>query len=137
MAETSIFTKIRLGKIPGEIIYQDDLVFVIMTVAPHNPGHCLVIPIEEIRNFEELPEKLYVRVMLIAQKLARIERKLYDCPKVALAAAGLEVDHTHIHLFPLYSEKDMDPDSAKHPSFEKIQAEARKLRAAIQESPLT
>lgn len=136
MAETSVFTKIRNGEIPGEIIYQDEQVFVMMTIAPHNPGHCLVVPVEEIGNFEEVPESLYLHLMRVAQQLARIQRRLYDCPKVAMAAVGLSVDHTHIHVFPLYAEKDMDPDSAQQPPVEEIAREASKLRAAIEGHPI-
>ena len=136
MSETSVFTKIRQGEVPGEIIYQDERVFVIMTIAPHNPGHCLVIPVDEIGNFEEVPENLYLHLMRVAQQLARLQRKIYMSPKVAMAAVGMSVDHTHIHVFPLYAEKDMDPDGAKHPPSEEITVEAEKLRAALLEHPI-
>jgi len=133
----SIFTKIREGEVPGgEIIYQDELVFVLMTIAPHNPGHCLVIPVEEITNFEDVPEETYLHMMRIARALARLERKLYGSPKVAMIAAGMEVEHTHIHIFPLYSEADIAFTSAKHPDFSEVRVEAQKLRRAIKESPL-
>lgn len=137
MSEKSIFTKIRLGEVPGEIIYQDETVFVIMTIAPHNPGHCLVIPVEEIADFEELPDLLFQRIMKVAKHLARIEKKLYGSPKVALAVAGMEVDHTHIHIFPLYQETDMNPAAAQHPPAAEISTEADKLRSALQESPIS
>jgi histidine triad (HIT) family protein len=133
----SIFTKIREGEVPGgEIIYQDELVFVLMTIAPHNPGHCLVIPVEEIANFEDVPEETYLHMMRITRALARLERRLYSSPKVAMIAAGMEVEHAHIHIFPLYSEADIAFTSAKHPDFSEVQVEARKLRQAISESPL-
>ncbi len=136
MSETSVFTKIRQGEVPGEIIYQDERVFVIMTIAPHNPGHCLVIPVDEIGNFEEVPEGLYLHIMKVAQQLARIQRKVYRSPKVAMIAAGMEVEHAHIHLFPLYSESDIAFTNAKHPDFSEVQAEGHKLKAAIEESPI-
>jgi len=137
MSETSVFTKIRKGEIPGEIIYRDERVFVVMTIAPHNPGHCLVIPVDEIGNFEEVPSDLYLHLMKVAQQIARIQRKVYRSPKVAMIAAGMEVEHTHIHLFPLYSEADIAFTSAKHPDFSELQAEGDKLRTAIEEHPIT
>ncbi len=136
MSETSVFTKIRQGEVPGEVIYQDERVFVIMTIAPHNPGHCLVIPVDEVGNFEEVPEDLYLHLMKVVQQLAKIQRKVYGSPKVAMIAAGMEVEHTHIHLFPLNSELDIAFTSAKHPDYSEVQTEARKLRAAIEESPI-
>lgn len=135
MTETSVFTKIRNGEIPGEIIYEDDWVFVIMTIAPHNPGHCLVIPIKETANFEDVPKARYDHMMRVVRWLAQLERQLYKSPKVAMIAAGMEVEHTHIHVFPLYSETDIAFTSAKHPEFSMIQEEAQKLRVAISERP--
>lgn len=132
----SIFTQVREGVVPGEVIYQDDQVFAMMTIAPHNPGHCLVIPVEEIADFEELPVELFQRVMSVAKQLARIEKTLYGCPKIALAVAGMEVDHTHIHIYPLYNESDMNPAAAKHPPMAEISAEADKIRAALKGTPI-
>ncbi|MFO0955813.1 MAG: HIT family protein [Candidatus Saccharibacteria bacterium] len=132
----SIFTQIREGDMPGEIIYRGEQVFAMMTIAPHNPGHCLVIPVEEIADFEELPDALFQHVMSVAKQLAQIEKRLYGCPKVALAVAGMEVDHTHIHIYPLYAESDMNPAAAKHPPMEEVAAEADKIRAALRENPI-
>lgn len=136
MTEASVFTQIRLGKVPGEIIYQDDLVFAIMTIAPHNPGHCMIIPVEQTADFEALPVEIYHHLMDVAQQMARILKKIYSPPKVALAIVGMEVAHVHVHLFPLYAEAEMNPAAAKHPPFDEIAAEAKKIRQALSETPI-
>jgi Diadenosine tetraphosphate (Ap4A) hydrolase and other HIT family hydrolases len=46
----SLFTKIRKGEIPGNIVYQDDLCFAIEDIAPQAPIHILIIPIKEIEK---------------------------------------------------------------------------------------
>lgn len=136
MTDASIFTKIRLGEVPGEILFQDEDVFVMMTIAPHNPGHCLVVPVVQIDDFEELPDRVYIRAMEIARQMAKVLKGLYGCPKVALAIVGMEVPHAHVHVFPLYDEAEIGLEAAKHPPFEEVQAEARKIRAALRKAPL-
>lgn len=136
MTNTSVFTKIRRGEIPGEVIYEDDMVFAIMTIAPHNPGHCMIVPIEQVADFEALPHNTYQRLMDVAQQMARRLKKIYSPPKVALAIVGMEVAHVHVHLFPLYAEAEMNPAAAKHPAFEEITAEAEKIRQALSETPI-
>ena len=46
--EDSLFTKIRKGEIPGNIVYQDDLCFAIEDINPQAPVHILIIPINSI-----------------------------------------------------------------------------------------
>ncbi len=136
MAEASIFTQILKGEVPGEIIYQDEICFIMMTIAPHNPGHCMVIPVEQVADFEDLPSALYQHTMAVAQSMAKVLKRVYHSPKVALAIVGLEVAHVHVHLFPLYHEAEMNPAQAQHPPMSIIRTEAQKLRLAIQETPL-
>ncbi len=133
----SIFTQIRLGDLPGTILHEEPDVFVTMTIAPHNPGHCLIIPTEEVGSFEEVSPEVFARMMAIAQQFARLYKGIYASPKVALVAAGLEVEHTHIHLFPMYDEADLAPSHVQHPGVEAIQAEADKIREALKEQPIT
>jgi diadenosine tetraphosphate (Ap4A) HIT family hydrolase len=96
----------------------------------------MVVPVEQIADFETLPPKTYRHLMDVAQQMARRLKKIYSPPKVALAIVGMEVAHVHVHLFPLYAEAEMNPAAAKHPSFEEISAEADKLRQALSETPI-
>ena len=63
----SVFSKIRKAEIPGELLYEDDKCFVILTIGPHNPGHMLVVPIDEIADWEQLPTEIFTRMMKVAQ----------------------------------------------------------------------
>ena len=42
--DSCIFCKIIAGEIPSVKIYEDDLVYAFMDIAPINKGHVLVIP---------------------------------------------------------------------------------------------
>jgi diadenosine tetraphosphate (Ap4A) HIT family hydrolase len=136
MSEKSVFTKVRQGELPGEVLLEEDNLFVMMTIAPHSPGHCLIIPTDQVSNFEDVPAEVFARMMLVAQQLGRVLKRLYASPKVAMIAAGMEVEHTHIHLFPLHQESDISFSAAKHPPMTEITAEADKIRAALKDDPI-
>jgi diadenosine tetraphosphate (Ap4A) HIT family hydrolase len=127
----SVFTKMLQGEVPCEVIYQDDICFVIPTIAPHNPGHCLVITKQQIENWEDLDTKTYVHTMKVAQQVAKAIKTVYDCPKVGIATVGFEVPHVHIHLIPLYTASDADHSKAKPTTLEEVKPEAKKIREAI------
>lgn len=55
MSEPSIFTRLRTGEIPSEIIAETENAFAIRDIAPKAPVHLLVIPkTEDYRNVVEL-----------------------------------------------------------------------------------
>jgi len=128
----SVFTKMLKGEIPREIIYQDDICFIIPTIAPHTEGHCMVIPIKQVEDWEDLDVPTYQHCMLIVQKLGRTLKKLYDCPKVGVEIVGFEVPHTHIHVIPFYKIEDMNNTSAKTVEFTQLKAVANAIRNALQ-----
>jgi histidine triad (HIT) family protein len=55
MSETSVFTRIRTGEIPADIIAETENAFAIRDIAPKAPVHLLVIPkTERYHNVVEL-----------------------------------------------------------------------------------
>jgi len=127
----SVFSKIRKGEIPGELLYEDDKCFVILTIGPHNPGHMLVVPIVEIADWQDLPDDVFGRMMKVAQYFGKATKAIYDCPKVGLASVGFEVPHVHIHIFSLFEIADIDHTKAKHVQPEELKPEAEKFRKYI------
>lgn len=127
----SVFTKMLKGEIPREIIYQDNTCFVIPTIAPHNPGHCLVITNDQIENWEELDNKTFIHTMRVAKEVAKAIKAVYRCPKVGISTVGFEVPHVHIHLIPLFKLKDADHSRAKPTDLSEVQPEAKKIKEAI------
>lgn len=132
MAE-SVFTKMYKGEIPREIIYQDDICFVIPTIAPNTEGHILVIPIDQVADWQDLDRDTYLHCMDVTQKMGKILKKMYDCPKVGVEIVGFEVPHVHIHVIPFYTIDDMDHTSAKQVDLDALKPVADKIRAAIEQ----
>lgn len=127
----SIFTKMLKGEIPREIIYEDDVCFVIPIIAPHTEGHIMVIPNKQVADWQDLDSKTYQHCMDIVQKMGRVLKKLYRCPKVGVEIVGFEVPHVHIHVIPFYKMADMNSTSAKTVEFSQLKPVADKIKAAI------
>ncbi|WCM54812.1 HIT domain-containing protein [Microbacterium sp. EF45047] len=103
MTEPSIFTRIRNGEIPGEILTETDRVFALRDIAPQAPVHLLVIPkTEEYRDVTELAAGdpgLLAEMVEVAKRLAD-EHADGDFRLVfnTGAGAGQTVFHVHAHV---------------------------------------
>ena len=103
MSEPTIFTRIRTGEIPGEILAETDRVFVLRDIAPQAPVHLLVIPkTEQYRDVVELAAgdpSLLAEIVEVAGKVAR-EHADGDFRLVLNTGphAGQTVFHVHAHV---------------------------------------
>lgn len=100
----SIFAKIIRGELPGDIVYQDELVTAFRDINPAAPTHILIVPNKFIRTVNDLTEddeKTAGRMMLVARKLAEQEGIAEDGYRLIINCnrhGGQEVYHLHMHL---------------------------------------
>lgn len=127
----SVFSKILAGELPGHFVWKDDQAFALMTIMPLRPGHVLVMPREEIDRWDDLPPPLVAHLMSVSQHIAGAIRQAFPCPRVALAICGLEVPHTHIHLFPIETIEDFDFGNGSAANAEELAAAAQRIRACL------
>ena len=106
----TVFTKVINGELPGRFVYRDDRCVAFLTIAPMQPGHTLVVPIEEYDHWLNLPPDLNQHLFAVSQKIGHAIQQVYHPEKVGLTIAGLEVPHVHIHLVPIWQIRDMDFD---------------------------
>lgn len=103
MTEPSIFTRIRKGDVPGEVLASTDTLFAIRDIAPQAPVHILVIPKSEAyRDVTELAAGdpgLLAELVAFAQRLADEHADgHYRLVFNTGANAGQTVPHVHGHL---------------------------------------
>ena len=98
----SIFTKIINGKIPCYKVIENDNFLAILDTRPISKGHTLCIPKIEVDYIFDLDDDLLQRLILFSKKVAKGIRKVVQCPKIGVAVEGFEVQHAHVHLFPIY-----------------------------------
>ena len=106
----TIFTKIIKGEIPSYKVAEDDKYYAFLDINPLQKGHTLVIPKlaepEEDYIFD-LDDETLAGLMVFAKQVARGLKEATGCKRVGVAVLGMEVNHVHVHLVPMNSEKDM------------------------------
>ena len=127
----SIFSRIIDGELPGHFIWRDEKAVAIMTIAPICAGHVLVIPIQEIDHWDDMPEELANHCLSVARKICKAQKTVYDCQRVSLQIVGLEVPHTHLHLVPINSMADANFANAAQADADTLAGEAKRLREVL------
>jgi len=97
----TLFTKIRLGEIPAEIVYQDEHVFAFRDINPQAPTHILIVPIEETTGLAGLPDSGdHLHILNAAKRIAEKEGLSGGYRLVINQGedAGQTVPHLHAHL---------------------------------------
>src|SRR5437773_8541406 len=99
----SIFTRIIKGEIPSHKVYEDDKTFAFLDIHPKTDGHVLVVPKNQVDEFQDLPNEDYIALMQTVKKVASRLKKNYPDKRIGMNIFGLDVPHVHIHVFPFGS----------------------------------
>ena len=133
-----VFCKIVAGQIPSAKVYEDELTLAFMDIGEVSPGHVLVTVKPHVENIYSLDDALAAAVFRTAARVARAVRSAYSPEGVTLyqangVAAGQTVFHFHLHLVPRYARDGIRLTwPAKNPSREQLEANAARLRAALE-----
>lgn len=128
----SIFTKIINGDIPGRIIWSDDVCVAMVDIRPLHPGHCLVIPKQEVDQWTDLDSATAEHLMAVAHRVGAAQKSVVDCARIGLMIAGFEVPHAHVHVVPISTMAHLDfrnADNNANPA--ELDAMADRLRSAL------
>jgi len=104
MAEETIFSKIIRGEIPGDIVYQDELVTAFRDISPRAPVHILIVtnkPIPTVNDVTEADEVALGRLFTAAARIAAQEGIAESGYRLLVNTnhdGGQEVYHVHMHL---------------------------------------
>jgi histidine triad (HIT) family protein len=103
-----IFCNILNGKSPVSLVYEDKNIAIFPTVEPTNPGHILIIPKTHASYLSDLDEETAGHIMRMARRVAlAIRRSNLRCEGINIfvadgEAAGQDVFHFHLHVYPRY-----------------------------------
>jgi len=136
-----IFCDIVAGRADASFVYRDELCSAFMDIQPVNPGHVLVVPNGHASDLAETAPATWSRIAEVARKIGAVLRTSnVRCEGVNLfladgEAAGQEVFHAHLHVFPRFSGDGFGlrfPDSYRDlPARAELQAVARSLESRL------
>jgi histidine triad (HIT) family protein len=136
-----VFCRIIAGEVPASKVYEDEQSFAFLDIQPITPGHILVIPKIHTKSLLELPKAEAAHLMVVGQKMDQALRESgLNCEGVNLfladgRAAGQEVDHVHLHVFPRFEGDGFGfrfgSGYRKQPGREELDRNAEKIRHAL------
>ena len=106
----TLFTRIINGEIPSYKVAEDEKYYAFLDINPLQQGHTLVIsklPEPEADYIFDLDDATLAGLMVFAKKVAQGLKEATGCKRVGVAVLGMEVNHVHVHLVPMNSERDM------------------------------
>ncbi|MGE2834335.1 HIT family protein [Mycobacterium sp. SMC-4] len=128
----TVFTKIINRELPGRFVYEDDDIVAFLTIQPMTQGHTLVVPREEIDNWQDIEPAKFARVMEVSQLIGKAVCKAFDTERSGVIIAGLEVPHLHVHVFPARNLSDFGfANVDQNPSPESLDEAQARIKAAL------
>lgn len=103
-----VFCQILARELEASIVHEDELCSVFMDIQPVNRGHVLVVPNRHAGEATGLTEAESARMFIVAGRVNRAIREAgVKCEGVNYfvadgEAAGQEVFHVHLHIFPRF-----------------------------------
>lgn len=99
--EDSVFTKIIKRELPGEFIYEDEMVVGILNLFPNIEGEMIVLPKQQVAYFADLDDKTYTHLMSVVKDMARVLDETFNTLRTCVVIEGFDVPHVHVRLYPV------------------------------------
>lgn len=90
------------------MIFEDEVVKVIMDVSPRSNGHLLVLPKEHYHDLYDISDEVLSYIMVVARKMGELLTEKLGCDGITLEqnnGISQEVKHFHLHIIPKYTEE--------------------------------
>ena len=102
-----LFCKIIKKELPSKILYEDDLVIVIMDLYPEVDGHTLVIPKKHYEDLQVLPDEVLLHINSVAKDMTNkllTKLDLKSLTWIINYGQRQAIKHYHLHLLPNYGK---------------------------------
>ena|SRR6266850_2978452 len=107
--EDCVICRLLSGELEVSFLHQDDVCAAFMDIQPVNPGHLLVVPRRHAPYLKDLQKEEGAQIFRVAHRLAvALSKSGVRCEGVNFfladgEAAGQEVFHVHLHVFPRFA----------------------------------
>lgn len=97
------------------VIYEDSLVYAIISTSPINQYHAMVIPRVHYQHFTDLPDEIAARIFLVAKRLSGAIRVVCNPDAIThlsdddLTGSGFNlVSHYKLHIIPRHRDDGVE-----------------------------
>lgn len=85
------------------------------------------MPKSHFEDVYDMPDQQFSELFLSAKKIAKALKAAISAKRIGLAIEGLGVSHVHIHLVPVNSGNELNPERAKNVSETELRQMYEKL----------
>ena len=134
---TCPFCRIRDGKIPAHLVFDEPLVLAFLDQRPVFPGHVLLIPKPHYETIGDLPHELIDPVFTAGQRVAAAVQAATKSDGTFMAINNVvsqSVPHLHLHVVPRRRKDGLRGffwPRQRYPDDETMAAIASAIRAAL------
>jgi histidine triad (HIT) family protein len=103
-----------------------------------NEGNVIVVPNEHVADLESAPDDLLGELYVAVRRVATAMRSAYGCAGTSTrqhngTAAGQEIDHLHVHVFPRHAGDRLYERTEEHrfASAEERRVYAKRLKRSL------
>ena len=102
-----ILCEISAGQTPASVVYDDEDVFVIMSLDQPNPYKVLIVPRSHVEAIYDLSDDQAAHIFQAAVRISRAVRQASGCEGLNVVqsnsrAGQQDVFHFHLHLVPRF-----------------------------------
>ncbi len=141
MSTDCVFCRIGERRVEASRVYEDDETLASIDLRQPNPGHVLVAPKVHVPMLDQLPLDVAARLMQTVLLVTGAVRRGFAPDGINIwqsngVAAGQEVFHVHMHVFPRRAGDDylrIYPEAPPTPARAELDRLAARLRSAIAE----
>jgi len=126
-----IFCKFAKNEATCAKVWENERFLVFLDIMPINPGHILLVPKIHNEDIFKLEDDLYEEIFQIAKKLSEPLKKITEAKRVGMVIEGFGVNHSHLHLVPLYKGHELNPERSQKASEEDLKEMQEKLVEAF------
>ena len=118
-----IFCKIAKGDLPSYKVWEKEKFVAFLSIQPEVEGMTLVIPRNHTPSYVvEVDDKILGELMEAVKEVAKLlDSKLENVLRTKIVFEGLEIDHLHAKLFPMYRGKPLETDRSYQATDEELQ----------------
>ncbi len=92
-----------------QVLFSDELCYIVMNKFPYSPGHMMVIPHFHTDKIEDLPDDVWQQMSIRVRQGVKLLKEEMPCQGVNIgmnlgkaAGAGIE-QHVHYHMLPRWA----------------------------------
>ncbi|HYF49671.1 MAG TPA: HIT family protein [Planctomycetota bacterium] len=126
-----IICRIIKKELPAHIIYSNDRFVAFLDINPINPGHLIVSPLTHVDYVFDLDDATYSDLFRIARRLSRPLKTATNARRIALAIEGFGIPHVHVHLVPVNSGNELNPERQAPAHMQELERMATMICSAL------